>query len=127
RSRWRARRRSSLAWTAGGARTRRRTHAWPGRCSCGRERLPRRSSPALTPEPPMNYRALGRTGLKVSEIALGSWTTFGGSVGEAASPSVIRRAFELGINLFDPADVYVRGAAEIALGKAIQGLPREQL
>jgi aryl-alcohol dehydrogenase-like predicted oxidoreductase len=75
----------------------------------------------------MNYRALGRTGLKVSELALGSWTTFGGSVDDAASTKVIRRAFELGINLFDTADVYVRGGAEIALGKAIQGLPREQL
>jgi aryl-alcohol dehydrogenase-like predicted oxidoreductase len=75
----------------------------------------------------MNYRTLGRTGLKVSEMALGSWTTFGGYVDEAASMAVIRRAFELGINLFDTADVYVRGAAETVLGRAIQGLPREQL
>jgi aryl-alcohol dehydrogenase-like predicted oxidoreductase len=75
----------------------------------------------------MHYRALGRTGLNVSEISLGSWTTFGGYVDEAASMLVIRRAFELGINLFDTADVYVRGAAETVLGKAIEGLPREQL
>jgi len=75
----------------------------------------------------MNYRNLGHSGLKISEIALGSWTTFGGSVEEADAIAIIRRAFELGINLFDTADVYVRGGAEIVLGKAIQGLPREQL
>lgn len=75
----------------------------------------------------MNYRALGNTGLKVSELSLGSWTTYGGSVGEADAARIIRRAFELGVNLFDTADVYVRGGAERALGKAIAGLPREQL
>lgn len=75
----------------------------------------------------MNYRRLGTTGLKVSEFSLGSWTTLGGSVDEAASAAIVRRAFELGINLFDTADVYVRGGAERALGVAIRGLPREQL
>ncbi len=75
----------------------------------------------------MNYRTLGSTGLKVSELALGSWTTFGGSVGDSDAIGVIRRAFDLGINLFDTADVYVRGAAETVLGRAITGLPREQL
>ena len=75
----------------------------------------------------MNYRNLGRTGLKVSEISLGSWTTYGGSVDESDAIAILRRGFELGINLFDTADVYVRGAAETVLGKAIRGLPREQL
>ncbi len=75
----------------------------------------------------MNTRRLGRTGLKVSELALGSWTTYGGSVEDAESARIVRRAFELGINLFDTADVYVRGAAEIALGKALKDLPREQI
>lgn len=75
----------------------------------------------------MNYRRLGRTGLKVSEISLGSWTTYGGSVDEAGAAHIVQRAFELGINLFDTADVYVRGAAEVALGRAIRSLPREQL
>src|SRR5262249_47074596 len=76
---------------------------------------------------PMNYRALGRTGLKVSEISLGSWTTYGGSVDESGTRRIVHRAFELGINLFDTADVYVRGGAERALGAAIRDLPREQL
>ncbi len=75
----------------------------------------------------MNYRPLGNSGLKVSELALGSWTTYGGSVDESNAIRIIRRAFELGINLFDTADVYVRGGAETVLGKALQGLPREQL
>jgi aryl-alcohol dehydrogenase-like predicted oxidoreductase len=75
----------------------------------------------------MNYRRLGNTGLMVSELSLGSWTTYGGSIGDADAAPVIRRAFELGVNLFDTADVYVRGGAERALGAAIKGLPREQL
>ena len=60
----------------------------------------------------MNYRSLGATGLKVSEISLGSWTTYGGTVDEADARQIIHRAFELGVNLFDTADVYVRGGAE---------------
>jgi aryl-alcohol dehydrogenase-like predicted oxidoreductase len=75
----------------------------------------------------MNHRHLGNSGLKVSEFALGSWTTLGGSVDEAASARIVHRAFELGVNFFDTADVYVRGAAERALGAAIRELPREQI
>ena len=75
----------------------------------------------------MKYRPLGRTGLKVSEISLGSWTTYGGTVSEADAARIVRRAFDLGINLFDTADVYVRGAAERALGAALRLLPREQV
>ena len=75
----------------------------------------------------MNYRSLGRSGLKVSEISLGSWTTYGGYVEDAEAIKIVRRAFELGINLFDTADVYVKGGAETLLGKALTGLPREQL
>jgi aryl-alcohol dehydrogenase-like predicted oxidoreductase len=75
----------------------------------------------------MNYRRLGSSGLKVSEFALGSWTTLGGSVDQAATASIVRRAFELGVNLFDTADVYGRGDAERALGAALRELPREQI
>src|SRR5262245_53487119 len=71
----------------------------------------------------MNYRLLGKTGLKVSELSLGSWTTYGGSVDDTLAIRIIHRAFELGVNLFDTADVYVRGAAETVLGKALQSLP----
>ena len=75
----------------------------------------------------MNYRRLGRSGLKVSEISLGSWTTYGGSVDNSEAIAIVRRAFELGVNLFDTADVYVRGAAETVLGEALSALPREQV
>jgi aryl-alcohol dehydrogenase-like predicted oxidoreductase len=75
----------------------------------------------------VNYRTLGNSGLKVSEISLGSWTTYGGSVDEQASAKIVHRAFELGINLFDTADVYVKGGAERALGAALKSLPREQV
>jgi len=75
----------------------------------------------------MNYRSLGGTGLRVSELALGSWTTYGGSVAEQDAVRIVRRAFELGVNLFDTADVYVRGGAETALGRALESIPREQV
>ena len=75
----------------------------------------------------MDYRPLGHSGLKVSAVSLGSWTTFGGSVDESNSIAIVRRAFDLGVNLFDTADVYVRGAAETVLGKALDGMPREQI
>lgn len=75
----------------------------------------------------MDYRPLGHSGLKVSAVSLGSWTTFGGYVNESDSIAIVRRAFDLGINLFDTADVYVRGGAETVLGKALVGMPREQI
>jgi aryl-alcohol dehydrogenase-like predicted oxidoreductase len=75
----------------------------------------------------VNYRRLGRSGLKVSEVSLGSWTTYGGSVDSSEAVAIVRRAFELGVNLFDTADVYVRGAAETVLGEALSALPREQV
>ena len=75
----------------------------------------------------MKYRNLGRSGLQVSEISLGSWTSYGGSLAQGDTSQIVQRAFELGVNLFDTADVYIRGAAETALGAAIRELPREQL
>jgi aryl-alcohol dehydrogenase-like predicted oxidoreductase len=75
----------------------------------------------------MNHRSLGHSGLKVSELSLGSWTTYGGSMTAADSKPIVRRAFELGIHLFDTADVYVKGAAESALGEAIRDLPRGEI
>ena len=62
----------------------------------------------------MNYRNLGASGLKVSEISLGSWTTYGGSVGVDDATRIVRQAFDAGVNLFDTADVYVKGEAAYA-------------
>ena len=75
----------------------------------------------------MNIRRLGRSGLKVSELALGSWTTYGGSVDEDLAVRLVRHAFERGIFVFDTADVYARGEAERVLGRALAELPREQI
>ncbi len=75
----------------------------------------------------MEYRRLGRSGLEVSEIGMGSWLTLGSRVDVAATTKLVTRAFELGINFFDTADVYANGKAERALGESIRGLPRHQL
>ena len=75
----------------------------------------------------MKYRPLGRSGVRVSEIALGSWLTLGSSVDGESTREIAHRAFDLGINLFDTADVYATGEAEIALGAALAELPRPQL
>ena len=57
----------------------------------------------------MNYRNLGSSGLSVSEVALGSWLTFGSSVDREATRELVEKAYDLGINLFDTADVYSKG------------------
>jgi voltage-dependent potassium channel beta subunit len=68
----------------------------------------------------MEYRRLGRAGVKVSSIALGNWLTHGGYVAEEAAAACVRRAYDLGINLFDTANAYNRGAAEEVLGRALR-------
>lgn len=73
----------------------------------------------------MNYRKLGRTGLKVSEISLGSWLTYGNSVAANSAEQIIDKAYELGINFFDTANVYERGKAEEVVGAALRKYPRE--
>jgi voltage-dependent potassium channel beta subunit len=74
----------------------------------------------------MNYRNVGQSGLKVSEISLGTWLTFGNQVDEELGQKLVRRAFEYGINYFDTADIYNKGQAEEMLGKALQGLNRAE-
>jgi|AutmiccommuBRH23_1029490.scaffolds.fasta_scaffold00481_24 voltage-dependent potassium channel beta subunit len=75
----------------------------------------------------MHYRRLGKSGLKVSEIALGAWITIGSQIDEKISSDLIHAAYEQGINFFDNADAYANGQAEIVMGKAIKDLPREAL
>ncbi len=75
----------------------------------------------------MHYRRLGSAGIKVSEISLGSWITFGSQIDEKAADTLVHAAFEQGVNFFDNADVYADGQAEVVMGKAIKSLPREQL
>lgn len=72
----------------------------------------------------MKYRKLGASNLSVSEISLGSWLTYGVGVERDRALACIDRAFELGINFIDTANVYGRGAAESFLGEALAGRPR---
>jgi aryl-alcohol dehydrogenase-like predicted oxidoreductase len=73
----------------------------------------------------VRYRKLGTRGVKVSEISLGSWLTYGGSVADERATSCIHRAFELGVNFFDTANVYRRGAAEEVTGRALKDFRRD--
>lgn len=75
----------------------------------------------------MRYRRLGATGVRVSEVALGGWLTQGRSIDDDTTARIVHRAFDLGINFFDTADVYNNGEAEKALAKAIKSLRRIDL
>ena len=73
----------------------------------------------------MRYLRLGSSDLQVSEIALGSWLTYGGGVARDRAEACVDKAFELGINFIDTANVYARGAAEEFLGEILPGRPRD--
>ena len=72
----------------------------------------------------MKYRKLGASDLEVSEISLGSWLTYGVGVEADAARACLDRAFDLGINFIDTANIYGRGAAETFLGGALAGRAR---
>ena len=73
----------------------------------------------------MKYRKLGASDLEVSEISLGSWLTYGVGVARENAVACVDRAFELGINFIDTANVYGRGAAETFLGEVLARRPRD--
>jgi voltage-dependent potassium channel beta subunit len=73
----------------------------------------------------MKYRRLGNSGLKVSEISLGSWLTYGKTVEDNTAEKTIHKAYELGINFFDSANVYERGEGERVMAGALKEYPRE--
>ena len=73
----------------------------------------------------MEYRRLGDSDLRVSEICLGTWTTFGGSVADDDAIALVDAAFELGINFFDTANLYSGGRSEEVLGRALAERPRD--
>ncbi|HSR83146.1 MAG TPA: aldo/keto reductase family protein [Streptosporangiaceae bacterium] len=75
----------------------------------------------------MEHRHLGRSGLKVSEIAYGNWITHGSQVAEDAALACVAAAQNEGITTFDTADVYAGTRAETVLGKALHGIRRESL
>lgn len=75
----------------------------------------------------MHFRTLGHSGLKLSVVGLGSWLTYGNTVDNATTRSVVLRAWEQGINFIDTANIYAVGAAEEALAPVIGELKRDAL
>jgi voltage-dependent potassium channel beta subunit len=73
-------------------------------------------------EPAMNYRRLGRSGLQVSELSLGSWVTYHNQVDESAAREMMAAAFDAGVNFFDNAEGYAAGKSEIVMGAALKAL-----
>lgn len=68
----------------------------------------------------MTYRRVGNSGLKVSSVSLGGWTTYGQTVEEQNMVrTIVHRAIELGVNFFDAADVYAKGRCEEMMGEAL--------
>ncbi|AND17871.1 aldo/keto reductase [Rathayibacter tritici] len=75
----------------------------------------------------MQYRHVGASGLKISEIVLGTWLTQGDRTPDDASIAIVRAALDLGISTFDTADAYADGRAEVILGQALRHVPRHSV
>jgi len=75
----------------------------------------------------MEYRTLGKFGLKLSELSLGSWLTLGDKTDLDAAKELCRFAFDSGINFFDNAEIYANGASELLMGEALRDFRREDL
>lgn len=75
----------------------------------------------------MEYRTLGKSGIKLSELSFGSWLTLGEKTDLAATKELCRFALDHGINFFDNAEVYAEGASELLMGEAIRDFKREDL
>lgn len=70
----------------------------------------------------MKYNRLGSAGIKLSELSLGAWVTYGGQVGEDMAAKCMSKAFDLGVNFFDNAEAYASGNAEVTMGNVIKKL-----
>ncbi len=70
----------------------------------------------------MNYRRLGRSGLSVSELSLGSWVTYGNQIGTDIARECMAAAYDAGVNFFDNAEVYAKGESERIMGEALKKL-----
>jgi voltage-dependent potassium channel beta subunit len=72
----------------------------------------------------VDYRHLGKHGIRVSEVCLGSWLTYGAAAEETVARECIERAYDLGVNFFDTANVYANGEAEKVVGNVLRQYPR---
>ncbi|MEO8508056.1 MAG: aldo/keto reductase [Betaproteobacteria bacterium] len=70
----------------------------------------------------MNYRRLGHSGLRVSELSLGSWVTYGNQIGTEVARECMAAAYDAGVNFFDNAEVYAKGESERIMGEALRKL-----
>lgn len=68
----------------------------------------------------MEYRRLGKSGLQLSVLSLGSWLTFGKQVGDSVAESLMTMAYDNGVNFFDNAEIYARGKSEEVMGKILK-------
>jgi voltage-dependent potassium channel beta subunit len=75
----------------------------------------------------MNYRTLGDAGVKLSEIGLGGWLTFGNALEEQQARSIMNKAFDVGINFFDTANAYAHGQCEESWGHLLKDRRRDSL
>ena len=75
----------------------------------------------------MQYRSVGKSGLKVSEVSIGGWITFGGSIADGTTGEILATAIDNGINFVDLADVYARGEAEKVAGRVLSDFDRSEL
>ena len=68
----------------------------------------------------MIYRRLGKSGLQVGVLSLGSWVTFGNQINDATAESLMALAYDHGVNFFDNAEVYAHGKSEIVMGNILK-------
>lgn len=74
----------------------------------------------------MEYRRLGKSGLQLSELSLGSWLTFGKQIGNNIAEDLMKIAYDNGVNFFDNAEIYSRGESEIVMGKILKKMKWER-
>lgn len=70
----------------------------------------------------MNYRRLGASGLRLSELSFGSWVTYGAQLGDDTARECMAAAYDAGVNFFDNAEVYAKGKSEIIMGNVLKKL-----
>lgn len=98
--------------------------AWPVHCPAAPAASIRAFAGPGSGRIALKYRQLGDSDLQVSTISLGSWLTYSGGVEKDQAKACIHKAFDVGINFFDTANVYGRGAAETVLGEMLAGIDR---
>ncbi len=74
----------------------------------------------------MEYRKLGKSGLQVSALSLGSWLTFGKQIGDDIAEQLMLKAYDQGVNFFDNAEIYARGQSEIVMGNILKKMGWER-